>query len=218
LLVHHQQEWADGTVTTRYGFQHALYQSVLYEQTPLLRRISLHRKLALRLERGYGERSRAIAAELAMHFSQGRIVDRAVHYQQQAAETALRRCAYHETIAHLQRALTLVPSLPDTPARAQQELTLQVTLGAALVATTGYASSETEQAYARARSLCQQAGETPHLLPVLWGMWVVYFVRGELTAVTDLCAQLLRIACTTDDPGLLTEAHMDGLRILEKIP
>jgi predicted ATPase len=38
-------EWPEGTVTVRYGFGHALYQEVLYEQLGPARRIRLHRQL-----------------------------------------------------------------------------------------------------------------------------------------------------------------------------
>jgi len=53
--------------------------------------------------------------------------------------------------------------LPDTPDRAQQELTLQVALGGPLAATKGYAAPEVEETYTRARDLCRQVGETPQL-------------------------------------------------------
>ena len=46
------------------------------------------------------------------------------------------------------------PPLPETPARVQQELDLQIALGPALSATKGFAAPEVEQTYARARALC----------------------------------------------------------------
>ena len=98
--------------------------------------------------RGAGARP---AAELAVHFEQGREYYRAVHYCQQAAENALRRYAYREAITHLSKGLTLLQRLPDTPERLQQELAVQTTLGPALMATKGMAAPEVEQTYARAR-------------------------------------------------------------------
>ena len=74
-----------------------------------------------------------------------------------------------EAISHLTKGLELLKTLPDTPERTQQELVLQTTLGLALMATQGLAAPEVEQAYARARELCQQVGETPQLFPVLLG-------------------------------------------------
>ncbi|HJY84619.1 MAG TPA: hypothetical protein VKK81_26490 [Candidatus Binatia bacterium] len=58
------------------------------------------------------------------------------------------RCAY------LTKGLELLKTLSDTLERMQQELTLQITLGAPLIVTRGYSIPEVEQAYTRARELC----------------------------------------------------------------
>src|SRR5262245_16561023 len=52
---------------------------------------------------------------------------------------------------HLQRALALRPTLPDTPARRQQELAVHLTLGQTWIATKGPAAAEVEEAYTRAQ-------------------------------------------------------------------
>ena len=103
----------------------------------------------------------------------------------------MQRSANAEAISHLTKGLELLKTLPDTPERAQQELTLQLALGAPLMATKGYAAPEVEQAYARARELCQQVGETSQLFPVLLGLWAFYFVRAELQTARELGEQLL---------------------------
>ena len=102
----------------------------------------------------------------------------------------------------------MLATLPDTPERAQQELALQTTLGPALMATKGYAAPEVEHAYARARELCQQVGETPQLFPVLWGLWYFYLARAELQTARELGEQLLTPGpAASADPALLLEAH-----------
>src|SRR4029077_20742295 len=68
LRVHGTSEWPDGTIAARYGFVHALYQEVLYEQLSATRRIRLHRQIGEQEEQAYGDRAREIAAELAVHF------------------------------------------------------------------------------------------------------------------------------------------------------
>ena len=75
--------------------------------------------------------------------------------------------AYVEAIRHLTKGLELLKTLPDTPERVQQELTLQLALGDALVTVKGYTAPEVEKTVTRARELCQQLGETPQLFPVL---------------------------------------------------
>jgi len=200
--------WPDGTVSARYDFIHALYQEAVYNRITAARRLRLHRCIGERLEAGYGEQARALAAELAVHFEQGREYHRAVHYGQQAAENALQRYAYREAIMHLTRGLTLLQRLPDTPERFQQELAVQITLGPALMATKGMATPAVEQTYARARELCQQAGETPQLLHVLFGLWQCYLVRGEVHVARELAAQYLGLAQHQHDPAALLVAHL----------
>src|SRR5262249_46355159 len=109
--------------------------------------------------------------------------------------------------SHLTTALRLFETLPDAPERAQQELTLQVSLGAPFIAIKGWASSELEKAYARARELCRQIGEAPELFPVLFGLLSFYFVRAEHRTSRELAEQLLSLAERARDPGLLVQAH-----------
>jgi predicted ATPase/DNA-binding winged helix-turn-helix (wHTH) protein len=199
--------WPDGTVSACYDFIHALYQEAVYNRIPAARRLRLHGRIGERLVAGNGEQTRALAVELAVHFEQGREYHRAVHYCQQAAENALQRYAYREAIMHLTRGLTLLQRLPDTPECLQQELAVQITLGPALMATKGMAAPEIEQTYARARELCQQAGETPQLLHVLFGLWQCYLVRGEVHVARELAAQCLGVAQHQHDPAALLVAH-----------
>ena len=159
-------EWPDGTIAARYGFVHALYQEVLYEQISASRRVRLHRQIGEREEQAYGEQAREIAAELAVHFEQGRDY-RTSH---PVSATRGRECQSAERLCRKQSASSpkdwsCSRLLPDTPERAQQELTLQIALGAPLRATKGFAAPEVENAYARARELCQLTGETIPPLP-----------------------------------------------------
>src|SRR4029453_6995500 len=110
-------------------------------------------------------------------------------YWQQAGQRANQRSAHAEAMAYLGTGLELLKSLPDTPERAQQELGLQVALGPALMAAKGFAAPEVLHAYARARELCQQVGESPEIFPVLWGLWRFYFVRAEHQTACELAEQ-----------------------------
>ncbi len=197
----------DGTLTGRYSFSHALYQSVLYERVAAIRRIRLHRRIGERLEEVYGTRAGEIAAELAVHFEQGQDSRRAIQYLQQAAQNAQQRSAHREAIQHLTKALELLKTLPDTPERAQQELTLQVALGLSLTATTSWAAPEVERAYARAQELCHQVGETPQLSPTLRGLFAFYFTRAEYTMARELGERLLSLAQSGQSSAFLLEAH-----------
>jgi tetratricopeptide (TPR) repeat protein len=198
---------ADGVVIGRYGFVHALYQQTLYERLAAARRVRLHRCIGEWGEKTYGARVREHAAELAVHFERGQDYTKAITYHHQAGENAVRRSAHREAIAHLTQGLELLAMLPDSPERMRNEINLQVTLGPALMATKGYAASEVEQAYTRARVLCEQEENTPHLLPVLYGLWTLYLGRGDLPAARELGEQFLGMVQGGNDPAPLLQAH-----------
>lgn len=201
-------EWPDGTVSGRYGFRHTLYQQVLYQRIAAARRVRMHRQIGERIEQGYKRRGEEIAAVLAVHFERGRDHLRAAQYHEHAARNALRRSAPQEAITHLDKGLALLATQPETPERAQQELTLYVTLGPALIAAKGNGAPEVETAYMRARERCEQVGDTPRLFPVLFGLRSCYLVRGEIGEAHTLGEQLLTLARRGRDPGLLLEAHV----------
>ena len=200
-------EWPDGTVAERYAFIHALYQQVLYQRVPVGERGSMHLRTAERLERGYGERASEIAGGLAVHFEQGKDVERATRYRRLAGEHALRQHAYREAADHARRALDMLEASPGSAQRSEQELSLEIMLGAALAATQGYAAPEAARSYARAWALCAQMGETPQLLPVLVGLGRYYLVRGEFQTAHAVATHLMAVAEATHDRALLLAAH-----------
>jgi DNA-binding winged helix-turn-helix (wHTH) protein/predicted ATPase len=207
LRAHAPTEWPDGTLSGRYGFVHDLYREALYERVPVSRRVRWHGQIGRRLEAGYGPRAREVAAELAEHFLRGRDTERAVQYLQHAGENAQQRSAHQEAIGHLTRGLELLGTLPETPERAQQELTLHLVLGPALCVTRGDAASEVEQTYARAQALCQQHGKNSQSLQVLRGLWSVYNGRLRFRQARDLGEQYLALAQQEGDPVALVEAY-----------
>ena len=207
LRVQGMEAWPDGTVAGRYAFRHALHQQVVYERLPVMQRQHLHRRIAARLEMAYGDQASEIAGELAMHWQQGWDKARAARYHRQVAEQALRRYAYREAMAHLTTALELLATLPESPVRAQEELSLQLALGVALLTIQGHASQEVERTYTHALVLCQQLGETAPHFRVLRGLWNCALTQGKLLASRERGEQLLTLAQRQDEPELLPLAH-----------
>lgn len=185
-------EWPDGTQSTRYGFRHAVYQQLWSERVPAPQAQRFHRSIGERQEQSYGQRTGEIAAELAVHFDKGRDYPRAVQYRQRAAQNALVRSAHREAIDHLTKTLELLTHLPDTPARAQQELALQILLGVPLTATMGYAAADVERVYSRALELSEQVKDTSQIVQALLGLWVFYYARGDLQTARRLSERCLR--------------------------
>lgn len=128
LLPAYLAKLPDGTITPRYRFMHVLYLDVLYKQVAPTRRGQIHQRIGERGEEVYGARVGEIAAELAVHFEQGRNWNRAVKYLRFAAENASRRFAHHEAVALALKGLELLQTLPEGPERESKELALQMIL------------------------------------------------------------------------------------------
>jgi class 3 adenylate cyclase/predicted ATPase len=190
-----------------YMFKHALTHDVAYSTLLLERRKALHRIVAAAIEELYAERLPEQYETLAYHYYEGQEWEQALDYLLKAGRKAVAAYANQDAITYLTKGLELLKTLPDSPERAQQELDLQVTIAPVLRAVHGYTAPEVERCLTRAQELCRQVGDTPQLFPVLWGLWVVYFIRGELQAAGELAEQLLSLAQREDDPAPIMEAH-----------
>jgi predicted ATPase len=195
------------TPQATYTFKHALIQDAAYQSLLKSTRQQYHRRIAQVLEERFAETVETQPELLAHHYTEAGEDETAIRYWQQAGQQASLRSAYAEAMSHLNKGLELVETLPDTAVRLRQEVTLQVSLGVALVATKGVASPEVEKAYLRARQICQQLGEPSPLFQVLQGLGGVYVLRAELQKASELAAQLLALAQRDRDPALLLEAY-----------
>src|SRR6185503_16526470 len=172
--------WLGSQRLSLYRFRHHLFQQYVYHSLTEMERVYLHEAVGSVLEAIYGEQSEQVAVQLARHFEQAGLTEKAVTYLLQAGKRAGRLSAYREAIAHVSNGLALLERLPDTAERAQTELELHIALGTALIATKGNAAAEVEQTYRRAYELYQQlyAGETAQIFPILYGRQIHYLVRG----------------------------------------
>jgi len=205
-LVEHQR-WPDGTKTDGYRFIHALYQNVLYDRLGAARRSRFHLRTGERLEAGYRDRVRDIAAELALHFQRGRDPGRAVRYLGQAGESAIQRSAYIEAIALLHQGLTLLSALPASAERDAWEVQLRVPLGVCYTNTRGYAAPEAGTTFQRALDLCRPATDRSRQFHALCGLWFFALQRADLKKARAIAAQLLRAAAHGPNASGLIEAH-----------
>jgi class 3 adenylate cyclase/predicted ATPase len=190
-----------------YLFKHALTQEVAYGTVLHERRKALHERTAQAMETLYRATLDEHYSDLAHHYSRSGNTEKAVEYLHLAGQQAVQRSANEEAITHLTTALELLNALPDTRERAQQELTLHLTLGVPLQATRSYSSPEVKATYTRTWALCQQLGETHQFVPALLGLRRFHLVRGEFLRARELGEQLLGLAQREQDPALLTEAY-----------
>ncbi len=166
----------------------------------------MHRKVAEVLKNREGiEQSQPEL--LARHFTEGQMPEIAIDYWQKAGEQAARRSANAEAVNQLQAGLELLRKLPSSPARDSKELSLQVALGAPLIAVKGFASAEVQAIFTRARELCGVLHATGDLFPVLFRVRSFHLVKGDIQTAYDLGKELVELARRVGDPDLLIEAH-----------
>ena len=191
----------------RYIFKHALIQDAAYASLLKSTRQQVHQQIAQVLETRFPALVETQPELVAQHYTAAGCPEQAVVYWQRAGQQASDRSAHLEAISHLTTGIELLKTLPETPERTQQALTLHIALGAALQMTKGHAAPEVEHAYTQARALCQQVGETPELVPVLFGLWRFYVARPQLHTARELGETLLRLAQRAHDPALAVIAH-----------
>jgi predicted ATPase len=191
----------------RYVFKHALLQEAAYESLLRSTRRQYHKQIAQLLAAQFPDTCATQPELLAQHYTRAGMRREAVIYWQQAGQRALARSTHVEAIGHLSRGLELLAALPETPERIQQELTMRLTLGTAMIATRGYAAPEVGQVYTQARALCQRGTQTLQRFPVLVGLWNFYLVRAELQMAHGLAQQCVHLAQQTKDTALSLEAH-----------
>jgi hypothetical protein len=183
-----------------YLFKHALIQDAAYQSLLRSTRQQYHQRIAQVLEARFPATVETRPELVAQHYTAAGLTEQAVVYWQRAGQQASDRSAYLEAISHVTTGIELLTTLPKTPERTQQALTLHIALGAALQVTKGHTAPEVEHAYTQAYALCQQVGETPELVPVLFGLWRFYVVRAQLHTAREIGETLLRLAQRTDNP------------------
>lgn len=199
--------WPDGTLAARYAFLHAVHQQAWFEQVTPTNLQLYHRRMGLRKESAWGSRAPETAAELAVHFVDGRDLARAVLYLRLAGAGAARRAAHNEALQLLTRGLELIQAMSPSDTRDQEELQLQTTLGPVLMAARGYAAPEVERTYSAARSLSRRVGTTPQVFAALYGLWTFYVVRPRHRMALAIADRLSHLAVQEGDLGWKIEAH-----------
>jgi predicted ATPase len=192
---------------TSYQFKHALIQDTAYQSLLKRTRQEYHQQIAQMLEEQFTEVAATQPELLAQHYTEAGLTAQAIGYWQQAGQRASERSAHQEALGHVTTGLTLLQTLPETLARQQQELPLQLALGTATLTVRGNAAPEVEAAYTRAQVLCRQLGDTQDVSPVLYGLWLFHVIRADLSLAHQLGEELLGLATQRDETPLSVIAH-----------
>jgi class 3 adenylate cyclase/predicted ATPase/transcriptional regulator with XRE-family HTH domain len=191
-----------------YTFKHALTQEVTYQSLLQRTRKQYHQQIAQVLIERFPDTVATRPELLAHHYTEAALSAQAVPYWQRAGQRAIERSAHMEAIGYLSKGLELLKAWPDTPERAQQELTLQLALGTPLLMIKGTTAPEVEHAYSRAQDLCRQLGDSSERFTMMVGLWRFYLNRARLRTAHELGEQCFALAQRLHDHVLLQETHL----------
>jgi predicted ATPase len=192
-----------------YTFKHALVQEAAYGSLLKRTRQQLHGRVVDVLVERFPERVAAEPEAVARHAEAAGRSDDAIAYYGRAGEQAQARSAHEEAIGQLRKAIALLEARPAGAERDARELTVQLALGASLVAVRGYSHAEMEAAYERAAALAT-AGEDPVRLGVArTGLGVCYATRGEVERGRALLADVLAAADVRGDREQMLIGHVN---------
>ena len=183
-----------------FAFRHNLFQRYLYDHLTEPERVYLHQSVGEALETIYSGNTEKISPQLARHFDLAGLVEKAVKYYVLAGKYAIKVTANHEAIAHFNHALQLLKTLPASPGRSQQELDVQLSLGPPLTAVKGWAASELESAYDRARELCAELTDDSQMMRTLYLLATYWLGRSEHDRSENIVEQIADIAKRKGDP------------------
>jgi len=105
----------DGQHLSRYRFRHILFQRHLYNSLDPVSLVHLHQAVGTALESLYGEQAHeleVVAPQLARHFEEAGIAERAVEYLHRAGKRAQRLYANAQAVEYFGRALALLKDAP----------------------------------------------------------------------------------------------------------
>ncbi len=189
-LVIRRGVWPDAT----YIFKHALVQDAAYDTLPKTWRRAIHRLIAEALRDKFPTLAETEPEVVAHHFARAGIADAALNWFSLAAQRAVSRSAYVEAIAHFSKAVDIGDESLTGVEHGPVRLRLQINYANAMIAARGHGALETTAAFARARELATDCGNSADRLSIYYGLWVGSFVRGELGPLRDLSAAFLREA------------------------
>lgn len=175
---------------SRYSFKHALIRDAAHALMIRDKRHAIHTRIAAALESISPDMAANHPDVLAWHYTEARVVEKAVGYWLRAGHQALRRSAMAEALGHLRQGEALILQLEDTPWRRQCELDLTIAIGMAQIATQGYAVVSTGDTFRKAQALCARLPDPPQTLAVMHGLWTHALMRADFPAAQQLANEV----------------------------
>jgi hypothetical protein len=188
-------------------FKHALVQDAAYGTLLRARRQELHARVAAVLEQHLVDLVERQPELLAHHLTAAGDAAHAVDQWMKAGQRAAQRSAHLEAIGHFDHGLAALAALPESAARNEREIDLQLARGLSLFIAEGYSSAGAAEAYARARQLAEQRSDPQQLFMAVYGLWQSANGAGRVLDCRRLSNQLQQLTAGKADDDLLLEAH-----------
>jgi DNA-binding winged helix-turn-helix (wHTH) protein len=198
--------WPDGSAGSGYAFVHDVYRRVLYDALPAARRRDLHRRIAERLEAGFGARAAEVAGPLASAYARAGLPEATARVLEMAAGVSAQRFAYAEAADALEASLQQLALLPDSEDHARTATRLNLALGPVTLAARGLAHPRALQAFQAAEALARRTGATRELLRAQLGACMNHLLGGSPQAGRKLAMDFVPLA-EAHHPTLAAVAH-----------
>jgi DNA-binding winged helix-turn-helix (wHTH) protein/tetratricopeptide (TPR) repeat protein len=201
-------QWPDLTRGRQYRFRHALYRQILSARVPPARCQLLHRRIAERIECGYGTRVAEMATQLSFHYEHAGDLLRAIHYIDTMMPHVDARFAVHEAEALLGHAVALVKRLPESEARQRRLLQATLEYAMAVAAARGSNSPESLRAFDDVHAVGKTLPTSPEQLASLRMVAGAHVLSGQLREAVKVGEQILALAGDNQTPEILLTANV----------
>ena len=189
-----------------YVFKHALTHDVAYATILRRERRTLHAAIGAAIEEVYAERIDERVEELAHHFFQGEVWEKAFHYARQAGAKAVALCVDREAVEFYERALLALEHLPESPEKLTRALDLRLDLRAPL-----WRLGKLERLFAlfqQAEELARGLGD-PRRLDKIYAFLVQYYwAKGEYQRAIEYGESCLTAAESFNDLTLRVTGNL----------
>jgi predicted ATPase len=186
-------------------FRHILFQRFLYHRMNGAERTRIHRMLGEALESLHGDDRAEISLQLAWHFKEAGLPEKALSYQEISGIRARDVGAFTEAASHFEAALETVGTLPKGKERDRRELELWLELA---WARTQGALRRQEEASARAYDLAVKVGSKKQLFwSVVQKYWTFAHYTGNNRLGRELTRKALSLAKEAGDESLMVHGQ-----------
>jgi len=180
-----------------YTFKHALTHEATYQTLSHDRRRALHGSIIEAIEIVYADRLGEHVERLAYHAVEAQQWDRAVDYLRAAATKAFARSALQESLQFSERALAVLPHLPETPENTRRAIDVRLDLHGPLFVQ--HQVARLRQVYREAEQLARQLNDEPRLARICYRLGNYSHQSGQHGDGIAYAEEVLRIATAMGD-------------------